>query len=95
MTDFKDHFSAHAEAYSQARPSYPDSLFAYLAEQAEGHACAWDAGTGSGQAAGGLARHFERVIATDASRAQLEHAPPHPKVMYVAARCRSTTGAST
>ena len=29
-----------------------------------------------------LAECFERVIATDASAAQLEHATPHPKVEY-------------
>ena len=29
-----------------------------------------------------LAAYFERVIATDASAAQLEHAPPHPRIEY-------------
>jgi SAM-dependent methyltransferase len=43
---------------------------------------AWDAGTGSGQAAVGLADHFERVIATDASEAQLAHAAAHPRIEY-------------
>jgi SAM-dependent methyltransferase len=45
-------------------------------------ACAWDCATGNGQAAAGLARYFERVIATDASAQQIAQAPPIPKVEY-------------
>lgn len=41
-----------------------------------------DCATGNGQAAVGLAAHFELVIAVDASEAQLEHAVPHPRVEY-------------
>lgn len=41
--DFKDHFSAHAAAYAQARPGYPPELFAWLSAQCRGHALAWDA----------------------------------------------------
>jgi len=43
---------------------------------------AWDCATGSGQAALGLARYFPRVVATDASAAQIAHATPHPRVEY-------------
>ncbi len=43
---------------------------------------AWDAGTGNGQAAVGLAAHFERVVATEPSAAQLAKAVPHPRVVY-------------
>jgi SAM-dependent methyltransferase len=49
---------------------------------APGRDLAWDAATGSGQAAVGLAAHFARVIATDRSEAQLRHARPHPGVEY-------------
>ena len=35
-----------------------------------------------GQAAVGLAVHFARVIATDASAPQIESAQPHPSVSY-------------
>jgi hypothetical protein len=42
----------------------------------------WDAGTGNGQAATGLAAHFEEVVATDASAEQIAHATPHPRVTY-------------
>ena len=46
------------------------------------HTLCWDAGTGSGQAAGGLAEHFAEVVATDASADQIAHATPHPGVTY-------------
>jgi SAM-dependent methyltransferase len=81
-TSFKDHFSGHAATYAAYRPSYPPRLFAWVASVVAQRRQAWDAGTGSGQAAIGLADHFERVIATDASAAQLTHAAAHPRVEY-------------
>ena len=79
---FADHFSGVSAAYAAFRPRYPDALFDFLAQAAPAHDEAWDAGTGSGQAAVGLARHFKHVIATDASSAQIEHAAPDPRVRY-------------
>ena len=46
---------------------------------------AWDCATGSGQAALGLAPHFRRVVATDASAEQVRHAGPHPGIDYLVA----------
>jgi len=79
---FADHFSGVSAAYAAFRPRYPDALFDFLAEVAPAHDAVWDAGTGSGQAAVGLARHFTRVLATDASSSQIEHATPDPRVSY-------------
>lgn len=79
---FADHFSAQAAEYARARPGYPPALFEALAALAPGRGLAWDAGTGSGQAAVGLARHFARVVATDASAAQVAAAAAHPRVEY-------------
>lgn len=79
---FKDHFSKQAPDYARYRPNYPAQLFAWLADIAPARGAAWDCGTGSGQAAVGLAAHFERVIATDPSRKQLDHAEPHPRIDY-------------
>ncbi|MBA2241285.1 MAG: class I SAM-dependent methyltransferase, partial [Chthoniobacterales bacterium] len=79
---FKDHFSGHAALYSQFRPRYPQALFAYLAALAPSPACAWDCATGNGQAAVALAAHFDRVIGTDASAAQIDSAEPHARVQY-------------
>src|SRR5882672_6324063 len=82
MSGFQDLFSNHAACYAQARPGYPKELFAYVASLVPEHKLAWDAGTGNGQAAIGLAEQFERVIATDASAEQIKHATPHERVEY-------------
>jgi SAM-dependent methyltransferase len=68
---FADHFSSLADEYARFRPGYPPSLFAWLAGLAPSRRLAWDCATGPGQAAAGLARHFERVVATEASLNQL------------------------
>ena len=79
---FPDHFSSVAREYAASRPGYPDELFAWLASLAPGLGIAWDAGTGSGQAAIGLAGRFDHVIATDASAEQIAAAEPHARVEY-------------
>ena len=79
---FKDHFSTQAAVYAKARPHYPAALFAELARLAPGRSVAWDCGTGNGQAAVALAAHFERVVATEPSAAQLAQAVAHPRVSY-------------
>ncbi|HYK82951.1 MAG TPA: class I SAM-dependent methyltransferase [Gemmatimonadales bacterium] len=79
---FEDHFSGIATAYARARPSYPAALFAALAALAPGRDLAWDAGTGNGQAAHGLAAHFRAVVATDPSANQLAAAPPHSRIAF-------------
>ena len=78
----RDHFAPAAPAYADFRPRYPAALFAALASLAPTRHLAWDCATGSGQAALGLAEHFEQVVATDASEAQLRAALPHPRVRY-------------
>ncbi|MEP7325362.1 MAG: class I SAM-dependent methyltransferase [Gemmatimonadota bacterium] len=79
---FHDHFSARADTYARARPTYPDRLFEELSIRAPAHDLAWDSGTGNGQAARGLTEHFALVIATDPSAAQLREATPHPRITY-------------
>ena len=79
---FHDHFSSRAPLYARARPDYPPALFRALAAMAPARSLAWDAGTGNGQAAVGLAEHFEHVEATEPSTAQLAEARPHPRVSY-------------
>ena len=79
---FSDHFSTVAAGYAASRPRSPDALFAWLASLAPARRLAWDAGTGSGQAAIGLAGHFDRVIATDASAEQIAAASAHEGVEY-------------
>jgi SAM-dependent methyltransferase len=79
---FQDHFSGHAASYAEARPTYPPELFAWLAGQCRGHALAWDAGCGNGQASVALAGYFDAVFASDPSAAQIASAEPHPRVRY-------------
>jgi len=84
-TTFKDHFSGHAALYRRYRPSWPAAFFQWLAGLCDRHELAWDAGTGNGQAAVLVAEHFARVVASDASAAQIDEAEPHPKVTYTVA----------
>ncbi|MCP4654725.1 MAG: class I SAM-dependent methyltransferase [bacterium] len=79
---FRDFFSERAAEYRSFRPQYPAPLFAYLASLPEQRDLVWDCGTGSGQAAIALARHFRRVIAGDASKSQVFHARERPGVAY-------------
>lgn len=79
---FADHFSSQARIYAERRPRYPAGLFDWLAGLAPGHERAWDAGCGNGQASHGLAAHFDAVVATDPSAAQVAQAPPHPRIDY-------------
>lgn len=88
---FKDHFSDRAEGYAAYRPHYPPALADYLAELAPARGTAWDAGCGSGQLSTLLGDRFTRVIATDASEAQIARAVPHPRVEYAVARAECTT----
>jgi len=82
---FRDHFSGAAPQYAAFRPLYPLSLFQALAEGVPLRRRAWDCATGNGQAAVGLARHFDHVIATDASAEQLALALFHARVTYARA----------
>jgi len=81
-----DHFGPVAAAYAAFRPRYPEALFDRLAAEAPRRRIAWDCAAGSGQAAVALAERFPRVIATDASERQLEHAARHPRVSWLRSR---------
>jgi len=79
---FEDHFSQLAKTYSMYRPSYPKELFKFLAGCCKHHQQAWDCGTGNGQAALELTKYFDKVLATDASKDQIEYAQHHAKITY-------------
>jgi len=79
---FKDHFSDFSANYARYRPQYPESLFGFLASCCERREQAWDCATGNGQSALGLAQHFDHVIATDASTAQIDAAIATAGVSY-------------
>ena len=87
---FVDRFAPMAADYAEFRPHYPKALFDWLAGLTPGQTLAWDCATGTGQAAVGLAALFERVVATDASAAQIGQATPHPRIEYRVARAESS-----
>lgn len=87
---FKDHFSERASNYAESRPRYPEELAAFLADQSPARDRAWDCGCGNGQISVSLAKHFARVIATDASPEQIAHATPAPNIEYGVARAEQS-----
>lgn len=82
MKTFEDYFSKQAGEYVRYRPRYPSELFDYLASITPARQLVWDCGTGNGQAALALVKHFKRVVATDASADQLARATPHERIDY-------------
>lgn len=62
MSEFSDHFSQSAPLYALHRPTYPASLFEWLAHSVPVRERAWDCGTGSGQAAVAIASHFNQAL---------------------------------
>jgi len=82
LQTFKDHFSGQSEGYARHRPHYPAEMFRFLASLTDNHVRAWDCATGNGQAAIAVSAHFESVVATDASNAQIAAAIAHPGVTY-------------
>lgn len=89
-TTSPDQFGRVASDYASYRPRYPDGLFAWLASLPARRDLAWDCATGSGQAAIGLATHFARVVATDASAPQITAATGHERVEYRVAVAESS-----
>ena len=90
----QDPFGRQADKYARYRPRYPAELFAWFAKTCPRRELAWDCATGNGQAAVGLAAHFEHVVATDISARQLEHADQHPRIEYRVAPAHDSSLAS-
>ncbi|MEP6905690.1 MAG: methyltransferase domain-containing protein, partial [Gemmatimonadales bacterium] len=61
-----------------------------MAGLAPSNRLAWDCATGNGQAARGLSHYFSRVLATDASREQIERAEGPPNVEFRVAAADSS-----
>lgn len=80
----RNSFSTASDAYARARPHYPTELFQWMAAQCSERRAAWDCATGNGQAAIGLARHFEIVHATDISAAQVASGFRAANIVYEA-----------
>lgn len=87
-------FDMQADVYADARPSYPADWFAKLASLTPHHALAWDAGTGSGQAAIGVSFSCPQHVPPSSS---YETEMEYGVVIGRDLRCRSpsTTSASS
>jgi ubiquinone/menaquinone biosynthesis C-methylase UbiE len=79
---FKHLFSWQSGDYARFRPTYPASLYDWLAALPAERRLAVDVGTGNGQAAVELGKRFERVIGVDPSEAQLAKAPATPNIEW-------------
>ena len=82
MSDVNQLFSSASDAYKQFRPTYPLSLYQYLADLAPARELAWDCGCGNGQASIELAKYFQRVCASDVSEAQIAEAQSATNIHY-------------
>jgi len=78
----KDNFSRQADVYAKYRPDYPKELFDFILSHVNNKAVAWDCATGNGQTAKELAKHFEKVYATDISQKQLDNAEQASNIFY-------------
>jgi len=78
----KDNFSEQSHLYEKYRPVYPQSLYNFLLTLLNEKQAAWDCGTGNGQVAAELSKHFEKVFATDISAKQLEQAIRNQNIEY-------------
>ena len=78
----KDNFSRQSDKYARYRPGYPPELFQFIYSKVESTDAAWDCGTGTGQSAKELAKHFKKVFATDISQKQLDNAYRSDNIIY-------------
>lgn len=78
----KNLFSSQAHYYARYRPTYPAELYDFVLGHVRGRELAWDCATGNGQVARELAKHFQRVIATDISEKQLSEVTPKENIDY-------------
>jgi SAM-dependent methyltransferase len=78
----KDNFSTRARLYAQYRPHYPKELFDHILGHVKENELAWDCGTGNGQSAIPLSKHFKKIFATDISEKQISNAPKKENIIY-------------
>jgi len=90
-SNFKDHFSEGSTEYSVYRPGYPKELFSYLSSISQSNERAWDCATGNGQSALAVSKHFDEVIATDASKNQIDNAVEEMGIIYRVEKAEKTS----
>lgn len=78
----KDNFSEVAANYLRYRPGYPKELIRFIVDHCKAKQTAWDCGTGNGQVAMELSPYFNKIIATDISKQQLDQAFKSKNIEY-------------
>ena len=78
----KDNFSVQSNLYAQYRPVYPQAVYDFILPLVQTKQIAWDCGTGNGQVAYELSKHFHTVHATDISEKQINNAMPAKNIFY-------------
>src|SRR4030095_11116914 len=78
----KDNFATQSDQYVKFRPTYPDELYQFLLPLVKTKDAAWDCGTGNGQVAQELSKHFKKVYATDISEKQIKNAIQRENIFY-------------
>ena len=82
MKDVQDNFTDQADLYARYRPNYPPELYDYLLSLCKDKDVAWDCGTGNGQVAVELAKHFNKVHATEIREEQIKNAARRDNIIY-------------
>lgn len=82
MKGSKDKFSSQSGTYKKFRPTYPDELYDLILKIVKSRNECWDCGTGNGQVAVELAKHFKKVYATDLSQNQIDNAEKRENIVY-------------
>lgn len=90
MKASKDKFSAQSNAYKKFRPTYPDELYDVILKNVKSRNECWDCGTGNGQVAAELAKHFNKVYATDLSQNQIDNAEKRENIIYTVGTAEKT-----
>lgn len=91
MKDVLDNFSAQPEIYKKFRPPYPKALFDEILQFVPDRKLCWDCGTGNGQIAVALSKHFEKVYASDLSPQQIAQAEKRANIFYCLGRAEKTS----
>jgi ubiquinone/menaquinone biosynthesis C-methylase UbiE len=86
-----DIFSKQAAIYKSHRPTYPIALYDDILNHVKHKEVCWDCGTGNGQVAVELSKHFKTVYATDISERQIAHAEQKPNIHFSIERAEETT----
>ena len=90
MKPVRDRFSGDSINYRRFRPAYPIAFIEEIIGLSNQHINCLDCGTGNGQVAKILSRHFIKVHAIDISEDQIRNAHQAAKINYSVTRAEKT-----